>query len=341
MIIIDGIIYHLNSSGGIAVLYNELISRLPRESFQLLIFDKTPKLNISNITYFYNTPRILERYRQVIIKNTFDLFHSTYYRLPAIKSGKVVTTVHDYIYERFASSLKREVHSFQKKKSLSESDKIICVSECTRNDLLEFSGRSLEDKTVVIHNGVSEDYYFIPEIDFEPQVIFVGQRSGYKNFHSLIYALAKIKDVNLVCVGGGDFNRREIFLMEKYLKNRYSHKSFLSNASLNLEYNRSLCLVYPSLYEGFGIPILEAMKAGCPVIAVNKSSIPEVAGDAAVLMEMGQPDEISESIQKIMSKDFRDKLVSKGFLQAKKFGWEKTYKKTINLYEELTGKVFT
>ena len=116
MIIIDGIIYHLNSSGGIAVLYNELISRLPRESFQLLIFDKTPKLNISNITYFYNTPRILERYRRVIIKNTFDLFHSTYYRLPAIKSGKVVTTVHDYIYERFASSLKREVHSFQKKK---------------------------------------------------------------------------------------------------------------------------------------------------------------------------------------------------------------------------------
>ena len=115
MIIIDGIIYHLNSSGGIAVLYNELISRLPRESFQLLIFDKTPKLNISNITYFYNTPRILERYRRVIIKNTFDLFHSTYYRLPAIKSGKVVTTVHDYIYERFASSLKREVHSFQKK----------------------------------------------------------------------------------------------------------------------------------------------------------------------------------------------------------------------------------
>jgi len=338
MILFDGIIYKLQSSGGVSVVFNELLSRLPRESYTLLGFKEEPPLNLSSENYIYESPRILERYRRALISHNFDLFHSTYYRLPAVKSCKVVTTVHDYTYERFASGFRRAVHSFQKRKCISESDKIICVSENTRQDLLEFSGASYEERTVVIHNGVSSDYYFRPEIDTEPQLIFVGARSGYKNFKSVVYALSSIEDINLVCVGGGGLSRTELKFLEKYLSGRYRHTGYLTNSELNLEYNRSLCLIYPSMYEGFGIPILEAMRAGCPVIAINSSSIPEVAGEAAILMDTGEPDEILNALKSIMFSTVRDDLVVKGLAQSKKFTWDETFKKTLDVYEELLGK---
>jgi len=341
MILFDGIIFNMQDSGGVSVVFNEIISRLPQSSYLLLGGKKENPLNIANDNYIYKPPRFLERLRRVKYGCHFDLFHSTYYRLPAVKSCKIVTTVHDYTYDYFSSGIRKAARSYIMNKSLSESDKIICVSENTRQDLIKFSGASYEDRSVVIHNGVSEDYYVIPEIDIQPQVIFVGARSGYKNFKSLVYALSTISDINLVCVGGGAFNLDEISIMEKYIKNRYRHAGFLTNTRLNIEYNRSLCLVYPSLYEGFGIPVLESMRAGCPVVAVNSSSIPEIAGDAAILMSEGHPDEIREAIAKIMLSNIKNTLIKKGLSQSKKFSWDKTFAKTLGVYEDLLGYSIT
>jgi mannosyltransferase len=341
MILFDGIIYNIQNSGGVSVVFKEIISRLPQSSYLLLGGNKVNPLNIEDDNYIHKRPRFLERLRRVKYGNHFDLFHSTYYRLPAVKSSKIVTTAHDYTYEYFSSGIRKSTRSYIMNKAFSESDKIICVSENTRQDLINFSGSSYEDRAVVIHNGVSDDYCIIPEIVVKPQIIFIGARSGYKNFKSLVYALSNMSDLTLICVGGGSFNSDEISLMERYIKNRYRHTGFLTNVRLNIEYNRSLCLVYPSLYEGFGIPILESMRAGCPVVAVNCSSIPEVAGDAAILMSKGDPDEIREAITKIMVSGMRKTLIDKGLTQSQKFSWDKTFAKTLDVYEDLLGYSIT
>ncbi|WP_346656869.1 glycosyltransferase family 1 protein [Pseudomonas sp. SWRI92] len=279
-----------------------------------------------------------DRYRSVRTGPGYDIFHSTYYRLPVERSCSVVTTVHDYTYERYSSGLRRVVHSWQKNKAIKGSDKIICVSESTRRDLLEFSGLRADDNVVVIHNGVSDAYYPLEDVSLGPQVLFVGARAGYKNFTNAVLALEGLSGVKLLCVGGGQFDADELDMLERIVPGRYSHAGYLTNEQLNLEYNRSICLVYPSLYEGFGIPVLEAMRAGCPVVAVNSSSIPEVAGDAAILLECGEVEEMRSAIEFFCVTDNRSDFVGRGRIQAEKFSWDETFNKTLAVYEELLGQ---
>lgn len=321
MIFYDGIVYRLQSGGGVSVLFEELMSRLPKKCFHLY----RPSGDVR-----------LSRYFDVNAK--YGIFHSTYYRLPINKSGNIVSTVHDFTYERYSSGPRKWIHSWQKRRAVAGSDKIICVSESTKRDLLEFYGPLLEDKVSVVYNGVSSCYFSISSIAAESQVLFVGARGGYKNFNSVVRALEAFKDIMLVCVGGGDFSKEEIELMGRFIPGRYRHAGFLTNDQLNLEYNKSICLLYPSLYEGFGIPVLEAMRAGCPVVAVNASSIPEVAGNAAFMLERGQVDEIKEAIEFLCVTDNRSIYRNLGFQQANKFSWDLTFEKTVAVYEELLGR---
>jgi len=265
------------------------------------------------------------------------VFHSTYYRLPTTRRSKVVTTVYDFVYERFAPVHKRVIHGLQKQKAIAGSDRIICISESTRRDLLEFSGPSLADRTVVIPLGASATFHPLSDVTVLPQVLFVGSRSGYKNFGAVVEAVSMLRDITLLCIGGGAFTRAELDLLERRIPRRYRFAGYLSTSDLNREYNRSLCLAYPSLYEGFGIPVLEAMRAGCPVIAVNRSSIPEVSGDAALLLETGRPDEIRDAIQQVLVAATRNDMVSKGSERAALFSWDETYRRTTAVYEELSG----
>ncbi len=320
MIFYDGIIYALQQGGGITVLFNELLERMPRDLYRLEI----PKLR---------TP--FDRYRKVQIKGEYELFHSTYYRLPDKYLHPVVTTVHDFTYERYVKGARKLVHTWQKNRAIASSDKIICVSESTKRDLLEFCGERFEDRISVIYNGVSDSYMQIPSIPRECQVLFVGARAGYKNFDATIEAFSSLNDLSLVCVGGGEWTKAELGKLEKLLPGRYRHAGFLSNEALNAEFNKSICLIYPSLYEGFGIPVLEAMRSGCPVVAVNSSSVPEIAADGAYLMELGNPDEIKQGIEFFMVEENRKQFVERGFERASLFSWDVTFQRTIAVYEEL------
>lgn len=187
MIFYDGIIYSLQGGGGISVLFNELVSRLPQHLYYLKRYGKV---------------RYLERYRRVPLRFPVDIFHSTYYRLPYNGRCAVVTTVHDFTYEKFSSGIKKYAHSLQKKNAVMQSDLLLCVSNSTKADLLEFYGKDLDSKIRVVHNGVSHDYCFLGR-GFNHEVLFVGTRQGYKNFISVVKALSFIKDLTLVCVGGG------------------------------------------------------------------------------------------------------------------------------------------
>jgi mannosyltransferase len=331
---IDGIIYSLQKHGGISTVFNELIKRLPYDYYNLILYNKNNFNYIKSTNNLIYKPRILERYREINLNTEYKLFHSTYYRCPANKKMKSIQTVHDFIYERFNKGIKKRVHILQKSKAIKNADVIICVSNNTKNDLLNYYGASFENKCKVIHNAASSNFRQLNYIINKTQVLYIGNRSSYKNFKSLVLAISKVFELNLVIVGSCLTKDEQIFL-QKNLPNRFTHLGYLSNEELNIQYNISLCLVYPSLYEGFGIPILEAMQSGCPVLAVNNSSIPEIIPEKKFLLETGNVDEIELSLKKMLNVDYRNSFINYGLNRAKDFNWENTYKNTLQIYNSL------
>ncbi|WP_038834708.1 glycosyltransferase family 4 protein [Yersinia pseudotuberculosis] len=333
-IIYDGIINSLQRTGGITIYFKELVTRLPERYFDWYSYDV--KLGDIGVDGIELKSRLLERYRDFSIKNVSDkspdIFHSSYYRLPDFDIP-IVTTVHDFTYEKFVNGPAKWVHSWQKKRAVNNSDLIICVSENTAKDLQKYCSVSSK-KIRIVHNGVSEKYHSITTVtSYTNKVIFVGARGGYKNFDIAVKAISKTPHLELSVVGGGAFTSKELSLLNHYLPGRYHGLGRLSDEALNEAYNSAYALLYPSSYEGFGIPILEAMSAGCPVISVNVSSIPEVAGDAAILVQKPTVDELVDGLLAVESE--RSKLIGYGMKQAAKFSWDKCYQETLDVYKEL------
>lgn len=337
MLAIDGIIFSLQRQGGISVYSRELISRLlhSHREFRTLLYDQSaPELDSTPVVR--QPSRLAERYRPCRVPSTTSVFHSTYYRLPS-RPMQVVTTVHDFTYERFVKGPRRWLHGWQKASAIRASQAIICISENTRRDLNDYIPGIPAERIRVIPNGVSECFYPIPtgrQADARPYVLFVGARGGYKNFDVVVRAVRRLPDIALICVGGGaltDMEKESI----KALADRFCLKLDVSQPALNTLYNEATCLAYPSLYEGFGIPVLEAMKAGCPVIAMNRSSIPEVAGDAAILLDSSDEVAFASAIERTTGHAERISMRQKGLKQAAGFSWEDCAHSTFRIYDEL------
>lgn len=336
-LVFDGIVFSLQQTGGISVLFSELFARLPAGRFTVLGYLSNAPDAVPREAYVAQQPRRLERYRRPIIGGEAAVFHSTYYRLPARSSAAVVTTVYDYVYERFDRSPRRLVHSAQKTAAIRGADRIICISENTRRDLLDREGARFADRTVVVPLAASSAFRPDPTAARTDEVLFVGGRGAHKNFQNLVRALAPLADHSLLVIGGGPFTTAERELLHRCLPHRHHAAGYLTQEELNAAYARAFCLAYPSRYEGFGIPVLEAMRAGCPVVAVNASSIPEVAGDAALLLDSGDPDEIREALESLRSADARATLVARGLSRGSMFSWDNAARQTVAVYEELLG----
>jgi glycosyltransferase involved in cell wall biosynthesis len=326
--IYDDIINDLQNSGGISVYWHNLKIKL-KNRIEIECY------NGSNIKRDRKAPLLIQRYLNFNSKKeSKHIFHSSYYRVSRNINALNIVTVHDFVYEYYSKGLKKLIHKLQKKYSIFNAHGVICISENTKKDLLKLYPQIDKNKIRVIYHGVSEEFFNTRNFNNDntsKSLIFVGQRNGYKNFQILIDVLDKKKEFNLVLVGGGSLTKYE----KNKLKNiNYKHHQNISNTELNILYNNSYALIYPSLYEGFGLPILESLKAGCPVICNDGSSTKEI-GDKYVLKGEMTTDFIIDSLEKLMNKKYRQKLILEGINYSSTFTWEKTAKETLDLYKQL------
>jgi glycosyltransferase involved in cell wall biosynthesis len=285
------------------------------------------------------TPAQLKRFRP-------DLVHETYYasRRLAPAGSKVVLTVYDMIHERFPQNFSPRDRTFKAKPlAVARADHVICISEQTRKDLIEFLGTD-PAKISVVHLGFSltqPSPAGNPSSLQRPYLLYVGSRGGYKGFESLLRAYAARREVqasfDLVAFGGGAFSAGERALMrDQGLRDEQVRQVGGGDAVLAGLYRGASLFVYPSLYEGFGIPPLEAMSFDCPVVCSDASSIPEVVGDAAELFDPHSPDALGASIERVLGDEaWRRTLIERGRERIKLFSWERCARQTMDIYQGL------
>lgn len=363
-IILDNIIYSNVLQGGVSNYWFELSKYLLNQKEDDISFyeESNSSANFHRQQLEIPLKKILENNnlkpsflsRITPIKHVSDdylIYHSSYYRpLKGATRYDEITTVHDFTHNYFSSFQKRIVHNQLKYSAIKRAKGVICVSNSTYNDLKKFCPISSDQKIEIIHNGVSDDYYPIlsfskSELDFlnkkgiqNDYVMFVGARTNYKNFLFTVELLKENKGLKFIIVGN-ELTNSERQLFDLNLMNRTNVLTNISNGELNLLYNNAIALIYPSSYEGFGIPIIEAMKASCPVIALDNSSIKEVAGNAGILMKELEISTFTNKIRDLNRNiDYRKNIISLGINQSKIFSWSKCCKETHDFYKEIESE---
>lgn len=279
----------------------------------------------------------------------YDIIHPTYYYpdylkyIPLFikKRSKLIITVHDLICEMFypeSEDLQKRAEIMQK------ADGIITVSKKTKEDLLRIYPSISEEKVRVIYHGNS---MIRPKSKNDKKfplkyILMVGNRDKYKNGNIVLKALKKAKkvidDLQLVCAGGGPLTDVEIRLMEELGVKESVIQMSLTDEELYYAYQGAECFIFPSLYEGFGIPILEAFYCKCPVILSNASCFPEIAQDSALYFDPNDEEELAEKICLLLqTPSLANKLIEKGNERLKMFSWENTVAETYKFYKEIAG----
>lgn len=281
--------------------------------------------------------------KSILKKHQFDIFHPTYYDpyfLKHVEDKSFVLTIYDMIHEKFPKFFKKRDKTSEFKKLLaSNAERIIAISESTKRDIEKIFEIDAE-KISVIYLGSFPSFSINKSSNLrlpEKFILFVGNRQGYKNFKILAEAFSKLikkkGDIYLICIGGGLFTSTENKYFNKLnIKDKLIHM-YLHDWNLSLAYKKAICFVFPSLYEGFGIPILESFKNECPAILTKISSFCEIAEDAALFFDPESSDSLLENIESlIFDQQLRNKLIQKGLKRASYFSWQKSAKQTLDVY---------
>jgi mannosyltransferase len=351
----DNIVFWLQKSGGISRYWHELASRFLADGGTEITFieQKIPcenrfreMLAMKNVVMDAGLPVKLNRYLPVRAKlGGGSVFHSSYYRdCTDVQAAKIVT-VHDFTYEIYVKGLKRVVHTAQKRAAVQRADGVICISENTKKDLLRFFPEIDPQKVTVVQNGVGDDFkpseksrdeiFASFGLGDDKYAVFMGERGGYKNFDTAVKACA-LSGHFLLVLGGREVSGEELALLDSALKGRYRIFGYMTNEQIRDIFSAADCLLYPSLYEGFGLPVLEAMRCGCPVVASDCSSLPEAAGDAGVLVDDMTPRGFADAMESIAQN--RQVIIAKGFAHSAKFSWDRCFSETKAFYETILAK---
>ena len=363
-ILYDHQIFTSHVYGGISRYFFELMrhfSQVGEPGFELsLRYSNNHYLNktsLVNYRTFFKNYNFRGRYlimsipnkarsKKALSQQNFYIFHPTYYHpyfLKYIGKRPFALTIYDMIHEIFRQGFSVKDKTTEYKKVLvQKADKIIAISKNTKKDIIKFYDIE-ESKIAVTYlaNSLSKPHgqsagFTIPE----RYVLFVGSREGYKNFELFIKSISPLmaedKDLNVVCAGGKPFSVFEKEIFKNLRLEKRIHCFAVTDEAMAWLYQNARAFVFPSLYEGFGIPVLEAFACGCPALLSNTSSLPEVGGDATVYFDPRSEISIKEAISKVIhSEELRCSLRAKGFKQLERFSWKKTAEETTLVYRSL------
>lgn len=356
-VLYDHQVFSWQKVGGISRYFIELMQNLPCDiNFNLSIklsdniYLKSNKIDKKSFSLpdFRGKLRIYDflnslNSEYLLRENKYDLLHPTYYNPYFLKYNKkpYVITVHDMIHEKFSHMFKpNDPMKEFKKSSILGAEKIIAISENTKKDIIELYGIN-ENKISVIYHGYSisknivEPLYGLPE----KYILYVGEREQYKNFDRFIKATSLLSkeypDLHVVCTGR-NFKPEELIQIKKLSLDKKIHHYFVTDSQLSFLYQNAECFVFPSLYEGFGMPILESFASGCPIVLSDTSCFPEIAKDGGCYFNPYEIDSIVSSIRKVLSnQDYKRNLISNGYKILETFSIKKMALETSNLYRSI------
>ncbi|MGA1823652.1 MAG: glycosyltransferase family 4 protein [bacterium] len=365
-VLVDGIIYRLQKVGGISRCFSEQLIRIGNYCSDVkVILHLPPQCHapVPEAKWIYHikdlNPRIgstklntismaLSKARAWTLRP--QIFHSTYYRLPYWSNLINIVTVHDFIYEKF-SALFMNAHDFiqQKRCVIEKADALIAVSSSTKADILNYTNAK-ESSITVINNSVSDTFltnpptkedihYFLKKYTIDNIYwLYIGNRCLYKNFGTFLKAFIRIApntEGYLVAIGGEDtFESWQIdMIIKSRLEKRIHLFPALNDFELKIIYSGAAAFVAPSIAEGFGIPLLEAMACGTPVLASDIPVFREIAGDAALFFDPYDEEALAEAMGRVLKDPIKHDLITKGKKQVKKFSWDFSTQQLVNVYQ--------
>jgi glycosyltransferase involved in cell wall biosynthesis len=308
-----------------------------------------PYVKKTTLARFFLNTLLFEAYCQL---SNPDIIHHTYYGKQLYKKAKQFTTIHDLIPEKYPYYFDN-VNLFLrlKREAVMRSDCIICVSNSTKTDLIEYYGVP-ESKVSVIYLA-SSLASFASSLDHndklasyginKPYILYVGARHGYKNFMSLLNSISNSKRIlnnySLICFGGPAFSNQEKATIARLgLQNRVSYLSG-SDSLLSQLYQNADLFVYPSLYEGFGLPLIEAMSLGCPVACSDITIFKEISNGGSKLFNPEDESSIKDVLEEILfSPKLREHLIQNGYENSSRFSWSKTAENTVAIYKKILSE---
>lgn len=313
---------------------------------------RNPEIKNRNFRFF--TERLWRK--SDLFFSKIDLYHSSSYDLIPPRGKKFVLTIHDVIVKAYPEGHSPETLEKVNKeivRSLEKADGIITVSENTKQDVLKYF-KFPENRIKVIHLGAGEEFFPLKDEEKEKAkllleksgikdrfILFVGTIEPRKNLKNLILSFAKLKREiphQLVIVGMKGWGAEGVFSLveELRLNERVVFTGYLPQAKINFFYNLCDCFVYPSFYEGFGLPIVEAMQAGCPIVTSHTSACAEIGKNSALLVEPGSVDSLAEAVFKVVTdKNFNQQLRQKALSRAKDFSWKVAAEKTLHFFDDI------
>ena len=365
-IVVDGIIFEKNPHGGIARIFNNILPIMCDMDPKLKITLFLRKNNLTNVPKHHQITTIslgvVEKFRPLRLWKPYHktiqkliyrihsensdnkIWLSTYFTRPPINwKGKEVVWVYDMIYELFPRILPNSTSIINKKReSIEKADEIYCISNATEMDLHRIYGNTV-GKTHVIHLSHDHIFKMNPNKEIKSEIpnhfiLFIGSRSRYKGFKTLLEAYSdweKKDKVKLVAVGRPWNAEEENLIVTTRLTENIVLYESVSDEFLNDLYNNAEAFVYPSIYEGFGIPLLEAMACGCPVIASRIPSTVEIAREVPIYFEPNSTESLKIALNRLLTSKSLSERITLGINRASEFSWEKSAKSFYMYLKEL------